>query len=186
MDLFKIENFVAIINKKDVYLIPEFKALLELKYNKDKGDHDGRKRIRAHKEFTYIYFMWDYRSKYSEYSEKERHREALNASRLPEDYELSKELIAAIIVYKELNDTRILKLCRSAENMIDKLRLFWDSLDLNETDDNGKYRHDTNKIMANIRALAQTTKSLEDLQEQVKQKLKETSGTRGDQEEGFL
>ena len=186
MDLFRIENYKAIINKKDVMLIPEFKAMLELKYNTQKGDHQGRLRIRAHKEFTFIYFYVDYRSEYSNYTKEERKKESLAAAELPEDYVISNQLEKAIVKYGELQETRSLKLLSSANNAIDKIRLFYDNLDFTETDDNGKLKYDPNRVLTSINALSKTIESLEQLEKRVKQSLKQDLGVRGDNEEGFF
>lgn len=186
MDLFRIENYKAVINKKDVLLIPEFKVMLELKYNIQKGDHQGRLRNRAFKEFTFIYFYVDYKSDYSNYTEKERKTESLKAAELPEDYEISKELEAAIEKYKELQETRALKLLNSANGAIDKIRLFYDGLDFTEEDSNGKLKHDPNRVLTSINGLSKTLESLEKLEKRVKQSLKQDLGVRGDGEGGFF
>ena len=186
MELFRIENYKALINKTDVYLVPEFKAMLELKYNTQKGDHQGRNRVRAYKEFTFLYFYIDYRSEYNNYTETEKKAEALLAANLPEDYSFSKELKAAIKKYKELQETRILKLLNAANNAIDKIRIYYDNLDFTSTDNQGKPRHDPSKVLISINGLAKTIESLEKLEKKVKQSLKQDTGVRGDSEEGFL
>lgn len=118
MKLFRIENFQAVVNDEEVMLIPEFKAMFELKYNKGKGDHDGRKRVRAFKELTYIYFMADYGSEYANFSPKERHREALEAADLPEKYKISAILKKAMETYEKLQRTLSIKALSAVRNSL--------------------------------------------------------------------
>ena len=186
MELFRIENYKAAINKQDVILIPEFRVMMELKYNKQKGDHQGRQRHRALKEFTFLYFYVDYRSDYSNYTEKERRTESLKAAELDEEYNISPELEAAIEKYRDLQETRALKLLKSANNAIDKIRLFYDSLDFTEEDSNGKLKHDPNRVLTSINGLSKTLESLEKLEKRVKQSLKQDLGVRGDGEGGLF
>lgn len=64
------------INEPELFLIKEFKALL---------DRDTSKlKTKAFREFTYIYLMIDWKSPYSDFSDVERHEAALIDSELTE------------------------------------------------------------------------------------------------------
>ena len=130
MKLFRLEDYEAKINKEEALLIPEFKALFKLKYNKGKGDVDGRKRIRGGKEITYIYFMKDYKSEHANFTNDERHSESLKDSELPANYKISKQLEAALEKYDKLQQTLSLKALSAVRNnlltsmgMVDTLEL---------------------------------------------------------------
>jgi hypothetical protein len=110
MKLFRLENYEIKLNKDEALLIPEFAALFTLKYNKKTaGDVDGRKRVRAFKELTYLYFMIDYKSEHVNYTNEERHVKSLEDSGLEENYTISKELRDAMQRYDQMQQTLSLK-----------------------------------------------------------------------------
>ena len=187
MKLFVLnEHYECEVNKDEVYLIPDFKALFELKYNAGKGDHDGRLRRRAKAELTYMYFFAAYESELRHLNEKERHEAALHYADLQEDYTISDELEQAIKTYLELQETRMLKLIKSAYGAIDKTRGFFDELDYHEKTANGGLLYDPNKIMSIINNLGKTEEGLQKLEERVKLSLANDSKVRGDKEEGRI
>ena len=49
-------NLKVELNKAELLLIPEFSALIRRDRGSE-GDHDGRKKFHARKEFTFIYFL---------------------------------------------------------------------------------------------------------------------------------
>ena len=55
-------------------------AIMELKYNKQPGDSQGRERKRGIAELTFVYFYTDYRSVYTEYPDDERKKASLVAA----------------------------------------------------------------------------------------------------------
>jgi hypothetical protein len=73
------------IDKAEVLLISEFAALMNNKRNICKEDKTGEKHLLAFKEFTYIWLALDWGSFYAEYTEQERHHEALKDSGLTEE-----------------------------------------------------------------------------------------------------
>ena len=71
--------------REELSLIPEFASMLTLSYNRGfPSDADGKRRLRAKKEFTYMWFMNSYDTPYREYTKDERQVEALLAADLPE------------------------------------------------------------------------------------------------------
>ena len=65
------------INEPEILLIKEFKALSDRDKTKNK--------TRLWKELTYIYLAIDWKSLYNQYSEQERHMEALSDSGITEE-----------------------------------------------------------------------------------------------------
>ena len=65
------------INEGEILLVREFKNLFDKDKSKDKSQ--------AFKELTYIYLALDWKSPYSQYTELERHEEALRDSGLTEE-----------------------------------------------------------------------------------------------------
>ena len=65
------------INEPEILLIREFKAL----YDRDKT----KTKTRLWKELTYIWLAIDWKSLYSQYTEQERHQEAISDSGISEE-----------------------------------------------------------------------------------------------------
>jgi hypothetical protein len=179
MKLFKLDNEYNVMPEKDtVMMVPEFAALWTLRYNSDDKDADGRKRFRGRAELQYLYFFCDYQSEFAELSGPERKEAALNSAGLPETYRLSPELIAAEEKYQFMQETRELKLLKSAYGTIDKLRVYFDEVDVD--DKNSK------SLIDNIAKLGQVLEGLEKLEQRVKKKESKSGGHRGSAEKGFL
>lgn len=184
--ILKIEDNEAKLLREELELIPEFKALLSLSYNKDKGDIDGRKRIRATKEFTFIWFMYSHYSPYREYDEKERRKEALGTASLPESYPIGTELLSAITKYKQLNETRILKLIRAAETAIDRLRGYFETIDFTKETQGGALVNKPTDVINAISNLDKVSDGLEKLANRSKSQQNQFVSARGDHEPGWL
>mgnify|MGYP006303725555 CR=1 FL=1 len=172
-------DFTVEPNKDELLAIPEFQKLFTLNYNKGPGDHDGRKRIRGSKEISYIYFMHDIESEFINFSDEERHKEALKSSNLPEDYEISPEMQEAIEKFKQLSESREVKMLKSAYKRIDKLIKFWDNQIITNP-------NDSTAVQKELQSLDQLIKSLKKVEDEVRKNIKTGSKTRGDQEPGFL
>ena len=115
MELFKLgPDFLVELDKEWISTIKEFKALL-IRDKGSKGDTQARKKLQAQKEFTFIYNYCDYRSKFINYSERDRLKAALHNSELPPDLDITKdaELQAAIDAYIALQVTPALKMLKS-------------------------------------------------------------------------
>lgn len=179
MKLFRLNAEYEIEPEKEtIMLIPEFAELWTLKYNKGAGDVDGRKRTRGKAELSYLYFFCDYRSEFSELSMSERKEAALNAAGLPEDYGISGTLTAAKDKYLEMQETRELKLLKSAYGTIDKLRDYFESVTID--DKNAK------SVLESLAKMGTVLTGLKKLEEQVRKQEQKEGGIRGDSEKGFL
>lgn len=179
MKLFKLNSEYEVIPEKDtIMMVPEFKALWVIRYNAGTGDVDGRLRKRGKAEIQYLYFYCDYQSEFSELSDSERKEAAINAAGLAEDYRLSPELLAAEEKYFHMQETRELKLLNSAYNTIDKLRQYFDDVEID--DKNSK------TLIDNLSKLGQVLDGLEKLESRVRKKESKTQGIRGTSEPGFL
>ena len=189
MDLFNLrDDFTIEINKAEVLLVKEFNDLFSLKFNTNEpGDKEGRKRLRAFKVLTYIYLVYDWKSPYSEYSLKERHTDALIDANLNEEVVKDELVIKAIDKYLSLQETRLLKLFKAANLLVDKLRHHFESLDLEEKDPiTGRYMNNAKDVMANLNSLAKTVDSLKQLEYQVKKEKETEKSLRGDVEPGMF
>ena len=97
------------INEPEIFLVREFKVLLE------------RDKERAFKELTYIFLALDYKSIYSQYTEYERHEEALSDSGITEEMFNDPLFREACRKYRSLQDSnKSIKLLNAARNAADQ------------------------------------------------------------------
>jgi len=95
------EEGELVINKKEIYLIPEFKAL----FDRDKGsklDLKGKHQLVACGEMKYIYYHNDPRSEYFNAPLSASHSILIELSGLPDNWKTDKVFEKAIEKYKTL------------------------------------------------------------------------------------
>jgi hypothetical protein len=176
-----------VINKPDVFLIKEFKDLFDEQHCKGiKGDPNGKMKLKALYELTYIYLMYDWKTPYSEYSIKERKEAALLDSNVQPEWLEDEKFKIASKKYQDLQDSRILRLLNSAYKAVDELRLYFDTLDITEKDMQGKPMYSTKNIMMEIASLGKTVEGLQQLQFMVMKEREKTNDLRGSQEPGLF
>lgn len=163
------------INEPEILLIREFKSLLE------------RDKNRAIKELTYIYLAIDWKSPYSQYSEHERHEEALNDSNITEPEFNDPLFREACRKYRALQDSnKSVKLLEAARTAADQFIDYFETIiDLNERDQNGKPVFSAEKVMKEMAQLSKVHEQLIALENQVKKELTEQSTIRAGATEGF-
>lgn len=179
MKLFRLtEDFRVELVQETVALIPEFAEVLTLNYNKSREfkDADGRKRTRALKEFIYIYFMYDFRSEYIQLDDDARRERALGAAGLDSDYPISSEMQHCIDTYVELQETRELKLIKSAWESIEKIIEYFDNATA----------ADAEAIMKVMGGIGKVVENLKMLEDSVRKQLGKQDTIRGDKEVGRL
>lgn len=182
--VFKSENGTVTLLKEELSLIPEFKALLALSYNRQPGDLEGRKRQRAEKEFQYIWFMLSPRSPYREYNTKEREEEVFSLLGMkPKD--CSNELLAAMKKYEELNYTRVMRLITSAEGAVDKLRGYYDTLQFTEKTTSGSLVNRPTEVINSLSQLEKVATALTKLAYRQQHEDGRIVSSRGEQEIGW-
>lgn len=177
MNVFSYDNLnkQLEINEPEIFLVREFKALLE------------RDKERAFKELTYIFLALDYKSIYSQYTEYERHEEALSDSGITEEMFNDPLFREACRKYRSLQDSnKSIKLLNAARNAADQFVDYFETIiDLNERDQNGKPVFSAEKVMKEMAQLSKVHEQLVALEAQVKQELEVQSGTRANVDEGF-
>ena len=163
------------INEPEIFLVREFKVLLE------------RDKERAFKELTYIFLALDYKSIYSQYTEYERHEEALSDSGITEEMFNDPLFREACRKYRNLQDSnKSIKLLNAARNAADQFVDYFETIiDLNERDQNGKPVFSAEKVMKEMAQLSKVHEQLVALEAQVKQELEVQAGTRANVDEGF-
>lgn len=167
------------INEGEIFLITEFKNLLNKDQSKDKK--------LAFKELTYIYLALDWKSPYSQYTELERHEEALRDSGLTEEEFNNPVFREACRKYRTLQESnlsvRMLNAAKlGAQQFIDYFTII---ADLNERDVNGKPVFDAKKHFETMSKMHDLHEELTSLENLVKKELTETSTLRAGAIEDF-
>lgn len=173
------ENNRIEINEPEILLIKEFKAL---------SDRDKTKsKTRLWRELTYIYLAIDWKSLYNQYSEQERHIEALSDSGLTEAEFNDPIFREACRKYKALQESnKSIKMLRAAMTAADQfIDYFTDIVDLNERDINGKPIFTAEKVMKEVGMLNKVHEELITLENRVKKELAEKSTLRAGAIEDF-
>ena len=167
------------INEPELLLVKEFKDLLQR--DKTKG------KTRVTSELTYIYLAIDWKSPYNQYSELERHNEALSDSGLTETQYNDPIFRAACRKYRALQDSnKSIKLLEAAKRAADQFIDYFDTIvDLNERDQNGKPIFTAEKVMKEMASLHKVHEELITLEAEVKKELTEQSTIRAGAQEGF-
>lgn len=179
MKLFKLDDEYEIQPEQEtILMVPEFKILWSLAYNKQEGDRDGRSRKKGRSELVYLYFYCDYRSEFSELSNVERQEAAMDAAGMDPAYIIGDHLKAARDKYLELQETRELKLLNSAYGVVDKLRVYFEQIEV--TDANAK------SVVDNLSKLGPVLAGVKKLEEQVRKAQGTDGKVRGSGERGFL
>ena len=146
-----------------------------------------RDKERAFKELTYIFLALDYKSIYSQYTEYERHEEALSDSGITEEMFNDPLFREACRKYRSLQDSnKSIKLLNAARNAADQFVDYFETIiDLNERDQNDKPVFSAEKVMKEMAQLSKVHEQLVALEAQVKQELEVQAGTRANVDEGF-
>ena len=157
------------INEGEILLVREFKNLFDKDKSKDKSQ--------AFKELTYIYLALDWKSPYSQYTELERHEEALRDSGLTEEEFNNPVFREACRKYRALQDSnKSIKMLNAAKTAVDRFIDYFEVIvDLNERDQNGKPIFSAEKVMKEVSNLTKVHQELIDLENAVKKELSEQS-----------
>lgn len=189
LKLFMYDNDTnrVVVNEPDILLIKEFAELWNNDRNKNSEDKTGTKKQRAYKELQYIYLAIDWRSPYNQFTNQEKHEEALRDSGLTEAQFDDEIFRAACRKYQELQEKSIIgSLLQSQYNTIQKMKIHYDNLDLEQTDSEGRPIYKPKDILAEIAATAKAIDGIRALEEQWKKEQEVEASLRGDAEAGFL
>lgn len=176
------------LEKPEILLISEFRALVQKSRNVCKEDATGEKCLRAFREFTYIWLALDWQSLYAGYTEQERHIEALKDSGLTEEEFNDPLFRAACRRYRALQESnRSIRVLHAAQLTVDKFIDYFTNIDPEERDaQTGKPIYKVKDIMAEISSLDKVLDELKALEAQVKKEMEEASQLRAGAVEGYL
>lgn len=178
----------VILNEDSILLVREFEILYDKERNKTKKDKTGAQRTLAYKEFKYIFLGLDWTSPYFQYSEQDRHIEALSDSGLTEQEFNNPDFRNACKKYQEIQDSSIsMRLLKAARQSVESLIFYLSHVDLNERDrETGKPIFKSKDLISEIKGCKDVIDGLNSLENQVKKEIEPSSGVRGGNEIGFL
>lgn len=174
MRLFDIdENYQVLPNKIWIGLIPELVVLLQ-------RDKTSRK-LRARKEFTYIYFFMDFGSPLRDYELADKKKEALYYAQLnPEDIDDKVEVASRKYEELQISASRSLRTYRSMMKGLDALDKHFNKVNFDETNKLGQQVHSPDKFAQNIARMNKVYDELRLFEKRVEDDLKNSdAGIRG-------
>lgn len=189
MDFFTFDSTENTLQIDDhhILLVKEFANLWDVGRNKCEADKTGKKRLRAFREFTFLFLMLDFKSPYFKYTEGDKYEAAIDDSGLTKEELEDPLFIKAYEKYTEMQECDpILSLIKTAQRTLYKSKIFLDNIDFNEdVDETGRPLYKPKDVLADIAGIAKMRLHLQDLEEQYKTSLAESSGVRGGVELGY-
>ena len=175
------------LNTPEILLIKEFAMLMQVDRNKSKDDPNGHLKLRAFREFTYIYLAIDWQSPYADYPEQERHQEALKDANITEEEFNNPEFRSACRKYRAIQEENIaLKCLQAAKGTINKFIDYFTDIDPQERDaETGKPIYKVKDIMAELTKLNELFESFKALEYQVKKEKEQESSNRAGEIDGY-
>lgn len=189
MQIFIFDNSTNSLRIDDynILLVKEFAKLWEPKRNVCKEDKKGELRLRAYKEFTYIFLVLDFKSPYFKYLERDKHEAALADSGLEESDLQDEDFLAAYHKYQEIQEEDpILALIKTAYHTIYKMRVHLDSIDFSEVDVDGKPLYKPKDVIGDLTSISKIRSELKTLEELHKTDQEADAKVRGDVSLGML
>lgn len=176
------------LNTPEIALTREFNVLLDPKRNKCKEDPKGEKKLRAFREFKYIYLCLFWNSPYSDYNEQDRHEESLKDAELTEEEFNDPDFRAACRKFIELqNSHRSIRLLGAARDTVEKFIDYFHNIDVEERDTTtGKPVFSVKNVISELTSLNKVHETLLVLEAQVKKEIAETSSIRAGASDGYL
>lgn len=152
-----------IIPSPNKLLIKEFKAI----WNKDKT----KDKHVALEELSFIYYVSDFKSPYvNGYSSGDLYKIVQESFISDKKWKVTKDIKDAIAKYKELQETKTIKLFKAADRAIDNLINYFDGVKLEDIDEDK--RHDiAAKIMNNLQKVAPVASAIEETRKKVEKEL---------------
>ena len=159
--------------------MPEFRVLWDRDEDVDKDN--------AVREISYVVFLCDesLANPYRAYKEGDREDVLLKDFIKEKKWKPDKAIQAAIDKFMEATQTTNSRLLKAAKNAAEKLAGYFDMIDFNTLDKDGKPMFSAKELASNLAAVGNIVKSLHSLEEMVKKEQLETNTVRGGGEIGF-
>jgi hypothetical protein len=132
----------------------------------------------AAKELSYVYHMCDHTSPFALYDIDKREEEIIK-NIFNSKWKADTFVKAACDKYLELKETNSIKLLKAARSAVNKLKNYFEIVDLAALDDNGRPMYQAKDLVANLSKLADVVSGLSKLEELVKKEKQTVSPNRG-------
>lgn len=179
-------NGLVELNTPEILLVNEFAKLMDDARNICPEDKTGKKKLRAFREFTYIWLAIDWKSVYADYPAQERHKAALADAKITEKEWEDPDFRAACRKYKAIQESnKYFVMLNSARAQLDKLTLYFQNVDPEERGDDGKPIFKVKDIQTELQNLVKVMESLTTLEAMVKKEIADTSSIRAGAVNGY-
>lgn len=170
MGLFNLEDSSVVVDP-DVLGVPPVKKI----WDRDKS----KKKEKAYKELSYVYFLCDFNSPYAVYPEHKK-REVLAKDIMKDlDYVPDNDLEYLIQQYRDFYETTSMRLIRAARTACDKLSDYFEHIDFKELDDDGRPVYTAKDVAMNLAKVGDIVNSLDKLEDKVQKEIKSESKIKG-------
>jgi len=177
MDLFELIDYNVSISPQAI-AITAFKKLWDRDKKKDKR--------RAIAELSYVFFTCDYKSIYRNYARDERIEMIKADVGLDDKWQPDKTVEEAVEKYKELHYTASMKMLDATEIAFEKMRKYFEDIDLTLMDERGKLIYNARDLRANMEAVPKLIQSQKKIREEVEKEQAEGSTIRGGGDVGMF
>ena len=188
-NFFVYDNSTQTLNldNANILLIPEFEALLAPERNKSDKDPEGKYKLRAFKEFKYIYLAEHWQSPYADYLPADKYEAAKRDSKITEEEFNDPTFRTACRKFRALQESNpSLRLLQAAKDTVNKLVSYFENLNPEERSEiDGKPLFKTKDILAELSSLPKVQESLSILESQVKKDLSGGTSMRANVQEDF-
>lgn len=134
-------------------------------------------------EIKYIYFLCDYNSPYRKAYSIYDLEKVIRKDFIKDDKWVADDVIqAGIKKYEELQNTITTRILASAKIGAEKLARYFEDVDFQDLDDNGRPKFTAKELASNLSAVGNIVKSLLNLESQVRSEQLESSNVRGKSE----
>lgn len=174
MNLFEYKDYNLTYAPQTLELLP-FKAL----WKRDKSY--GKKRAVA--ELSFIYFMCDPKSDFSDITDDDQRRlEIVKNIELPENWKPDAKVKVAMDFYKERSETVTSKLLKNIIMGVEKIGNMFKDIDPYQTDANGKPVHNVSQLITAAAKIPELVNSLKEAQDAINRELEDKSRLKGDRQ----
>ena len=170
MGIFDYSNFKVVL-KPDAVVIPPFIDIWER--DKTKGKH------KATKELSYIYFICDFKSPYSIYTDEERPLKVQEDFIKDPEWKPDPLIKAAMDKYNEFQETYTMRFLEKARKGVDKLSAYFDEVDFHAVGEDGKPLYKATDLSRNLKDVGSIIESLDKVENQVKKEIDTKSKVKG-------
>jgi hypothetical protein len=163
-----------------IFTILEFKEIIRRdKGGKIKGDYRGDLKLKAIRDFTFIYHYADPRSAFSGYDEDERIKIACETAELDVvEVEADETLWLAVDKYKQILEdySPMMSTLRAVRKMNTQLKKYFEGIDFDERDKKGSLVYNIANVMESVNKLPGLQKTISQVEKDVIDSLKDASG----------